>query len=180
VESTLIGSLLRRFRRVPIWATCVIALAVFLAFVAFMISLAANWPYRPERYAGGIDPIRVGLVVGMSAGALVFALLALSALAAWRAGAGIQSLGTALSAIGMLIASGSIIVLVASMPPVAKTAVPLPLRIPLFLGVGLMFAGQLPSVVSGTIAAAKRGERGVFVAILVLAAVILVSILGRS
>lgn len=170
---------MRLIRRIPIGLVCVIAVAGCVAIVAMVISLAANWPYLPEKFIGGIDPIRVGLALALLAGMLTVAVLGLLAFAEWRSGAGVDSLGAAVGALGLLIATGSVVVLLVTMPAVSNVVVPLPIRIPLFLGVGLLGASLLQSVVSGVAAAVKRGDRRLLVGLILLAGAVVISLLRR-
>ena len=166
-------------RRIPFGLVCVMAVAGCLATVAMVISLAANWPYQAEKFAGRIDPLRVWFAAALLAGMLTIGLLGLFAFAEWRSGAGIDSLGAAIGALGLFIATGSVAVLLVTMPPVSTVAMPLPLRIPLFLGVGLLGASLLQSVASGVVDAVKRGDRRIFVALILLAGIVAISLLRR-
>lgn len=163
------------------WALLgVSCLGVAFAGIAAIAAIASGG-YRPERYSGGFDPIRIGLMVFFAAGTAAFALLGGTGLVARRSGSSTVPFANIALVSGLAISAASLLVLVAWMPAwEGPLVVPIPIRIGILLGAGVAVAGMVPAVLSGASAVVRRGGRGLVVAFPLFAAVIIISYLTRS
>jgi hypothetical protein len=147
--------------------------------IAAVVAIASGG-YDPERYAGGLDPIRTGLLVAFGAFTLAFVLLARAAYLISRARPDVSADSVVL-AIGLAITAGALFALVAWMPASAGSFVlPLPLRIAIFLGPAVLILGLARSVIRGRFAAATRLDRGLVVGVLLLAMVVVFGFITRE
>jgi len=159
------------------WVVMGIAL-LGLAFAA--VVAIASGGYQPERYAGGLDPIRTGLLVAFAAFTVAFVLLARAAYLTSRARPDVSTDSVVL-AVGLAVTAGALFALVAWMPASAGSFVlPLPLRIAIFLGPAILIFGLARSVIRGRFAAATRLDRGLVVAVLLLAMVVVFGFITRE
>jgi hypothetical protein len=148
--------------------------------VASVVGIASGG-YRPERYGGGFDPVRAAMIVSLAASAVGFALVARAGLAAvWS-----DKQPTSLSAVafwtGLAVATLAILLIFASMPASSRPmVVPVPLRVLLFAGLGILAAGVIPPVVRGAAAAHRRRDRGLLVALLLLAVLVVLRFTWRG
>jgi hypothetical protein len=148
---------------------------VFAAVVAI-----ASGGYQPERYAGSLDPIRSGLLVAFGGFTLAFVLLARAAYLTSRARPD-ASTDSVVLAIGLAVTAGALFALVAWMPAAAGSlAIPLPLRIAIFLGPAIMILGLAQSVTRGRFAAATRLDRGLAVGVLLIAVAVVFGFITRE
>lgn len=166
---------MRQVRGVPFAVVCAIAVAgcAALAF-AGAAAIMGGVPYRPERYAGGIDPVRAGLAAFMFLALVVFCLFVLADLAIWRRDRDRLTLATALMFAGLTISVASLLILIVTMPPVSRLAVPMPVRVMLYAGVGVSLVGFLPALAGGLGAAIRRRDAGFLVVLLVFVALLAV------
>lgn len=149
-----------------------------LAFAA--VAAIASGGYYPERYAGGMDPIRAGLLVAFGAFTLAFVLLARAVYVTSRTRPDVSPDGVVL-AIGLAITAGALFALVAWMPAAAGSfVVPLPLRIALFFGPAIMILGLAHSVIRGRFAAATRLDRTLVAGVLLVAVVVVFGFITRE
>jgi hypothetical protein len=153
-----------------------VAIRVFCALVgmgcvalvfASVASLAAGG-YRPERYAGGFDPVRAGMLVFFAACTAGFGLVAGGGVVARWSGPDRIPIGGIAFWAGLTIASGATLVILAGYPASsAPFAVPVPLRVALFVGLGLMVAPMVTTAVENSIEA-MGGRRGLGILVAVL------------
>jgi hypothetical protein len=165
--------------RIPIGMIGIIAVAGLLALALAVFALLVDAPYRPERYVGGIDPLRAGLAGFLAAGVALFALFALAGLAGWRLSTDGKGLAAVVVWAGMAVAVAALLVMVVSMPPVRTFAVPTEIRIPLFVGLAMAVAGLIPSMYSGAAAAVRRRDLGLLAAVVVIAVLVAIDIVAR-
>jgi hypothetical protein len=165
---------LNRIDRVPFWLVCGIAVVGCLALAFVAVAAIADAPYRAERYAGRIDPVRAGMFGFFLAAITVFVLFVVADIVAWRRTADSARLATALLMGGLAISSVALAILIVSMPPVSRLTIPEPLRIMLFAGVGVSLAGFIPAAASGFVAAVRRRDVGFLVAVWVVLLLLLV------
>jgi hypothetical protein len=153
-----------------------IVMRVFCAFMGigclalvFTASAAiASGGYRPERYAGGFDPVRAGMLVLFAACTAGFGLVAGGGVVARWSGPDRIAIGEIAFWAGLTIASGATLVILAGAPASsAPFAVPVPLRVALFVGLGLMVAAMVPTAVENSIEA-MGGRRGLGILVAVL------------
>jgi hypothetical protein len=144
------------------------------------LAAIASGGYHPEGYAGGVDPIRTGLLIAFGAFTLAFVVLARAAYLTSRARPDVSTDSVVL-AIGLAITAGALFALVAWMPATAGSfALPLPLRIAIFLGPAILILGLARSVMRGRFAAATRLDRGLVVGVLLLAVVVVFGFITRE
>ena len=149
-----------------------------LAFAA--VVAIASGGYHPEQYAGSLDPVRAGLLVAFGAFTVAFVLLAGSTYVTSRARPDV-SMDSVVLAVGLAITAGALFALVAWMPATAGSfAVPLPLRMAIFLGPAIMILGLAHSVIRGRSAAETRLDRGLVVGVLVVAVVVVFGFITRG
>ena len=130
--------------------------------------------------SGGLDPIRIGLLVAFGAFTLAFVLLARATYLTSRAGPDVSTDSVVL-AVGLAITAGALFALVAWMPAAAESFVlPLPLRIVIFLGPAIMILGLAHSVIRGRFAAATRFDRSLAVGVLLIAVVVVFGFITRE
>lgn len=147
--------------------------------VALTLGIAAGG-YRPDRYAGGFDPIRAAMVVSFATFAAAFALAAGAGLGARISRQEDIPAANLVMAGGFALLGVVLATLFVSMPASSDPfAVPVPVRIGILLAVAMVAAGVLPQAVSGAVGAVQRRDRGFFVAIAVLAAVVAIGFLAR-
>jgi hypothetical protein len=152
-----------------------IAMRVFCALMGigclalvFMASAAiASGGYRPERYAGGFDPVRTGMLVSFCSMAAGFGLVAAAGITARWTNANSVSLGNIAFWGGLAIGAVATVVIVADSPASsAPLVVPAPLRVMLWMGLGLTFGGML---VDGAADALRRRDPRFLVGLVLLA-----------
>ena len=164
-----------------------IVLLVFLVTIVGLSLLAiADGGYRPERYAGGLDPFRVGILILLVPGWVLAILFAANALESWRMDPLTASLVSVVGAIGFLLSASSLVALMLWWPAHAtQVSLPEPMAITLVAGMGLVFIGLLPDMTSGLRDVRRhgvriaRGDRILLAGLVVLAAWILIGLLRR-
>jgi hypothetical protein len=163
----------------PLWVVCGIAVlaCVFLAIAA--VGLTAGWPYRAERFVGSFDPVRLGLAGFLGSDLLLLIVITLAGLIEWRSTRDRATLRLALTFGGFALATASMFAMLLSAPPTTTFVVPQPVAVGLFLGIGIVAIAMLPDMISAVSEAVRRRDRGLLIAMMVLAALIAVSILFR-
>jgi hypothetical protein len=130
---------------------CAVAVAGCIGLAWSVVSLVADGGWHPERYTGGVDPIRAGMVVLFIAGGVLFALYLVGAVVGWREQPGLGPVAAGLATGGMVIACAAIVVLLISMPPSAgPIAMPPAIAAAVRIGGGLAIVGFVLGIFPST------------------------------
>jgi hypothetical protein len=133
----------------------------------------ASGGYRPEAYAGGLDPIRTSVVLAFVLGTVGFGLPAGAALLQWlRAGERPTLTGLAFWAGLTILCASSLSVLSASTRPDGTLAAPDWSRAGVLLGLGLLAAGMVSAAASNVMEPARRRD-WLYVALALVAAALI-------
>lgn len=144
-----------------------------------VIAGIANGGQRPGPSDGEPEALRAGLLVFLATFTMAFALLCGAELHARRSDPERGSKGMALLAGGLAVCGASLLALLAWLPTWAgPIAVPIPLRIGIFVGLALVIAGSLTGI--GVSKAVQRRDRGLLLGLLVIAAVVVVGLISRG
>jgi hypothetical protein len=153
---------------------CTLALIACLALAVAGVTGIMDGGYRPDAYAGRFDPVRAGLIVFASLGAIVLVLFAAIDILRWREMADRGSLWLAITMIGLAVAGVSMAAFFVWAPATAgPLAVPAPSWPP---PIGGAFAWQAYARERRrSIAAYDRRDRKVLVSGLLLAAAVAIN-----
>lgn len=132
-------------------AICTVAVAGCIGLGVSVVSVVADGGYHPERHVGELDLARAGMVVLFIAGGVLFALYLAGAVVGWRNQPGLGPFSAALFAIGMVIASGALVLFLVSMPSFAgPLAMPPAIAAAVRIGGGLALVGFAMGIVATT------------------------------
>jgi hypothetical protein len=170
---------------VGVWATCVIAGFGCAALVVAALFAIGSGGYRPERYAGQPDPVRVGLIVFFISACVVLGLIGASGFASWRARSDGSSLAFSAFGLGLVVMSASVLAFFVWAPPTsAPLVVPISIRVALFAGMGLAAVGLAFEAVSNFLAAIHARDWGLVlrfvVAFILLGGLVAIGFLRRA
>lgn len=136
--------------------------------VAAVLAIAAGG-YRPERYVGGFDPVRTAMLISFAAGAAAFLLVVGAGFGARLSGDESIAFNGLVFWAGLAVSDFTILVVLAWMAPSsAPQVVPIPLRVGVFIGLGLVVAGMVPWALRGATAGVRRRDPRLLVALLLL------------
>jgi magnesium-transporting ATPase (P-type) len=158
---------------------CAMAGVGLIGIVVAAIAMVVWGGYNPERYPGGIDLVRAGMVWFVLWATILVGAFAAAAVWAWLATRDRRAFADGLSWMGVLVAGVAMLALILVIPGPGRYAVPAPIAAVLFIGIGMFLAGAASMMLSGFIDAIKRRNWGVLIALLLLAGVFLVGMLRR-
>jgi hypothetical protein len=167
-------------RRTRTWlvgaAICTLAVIACLALAVAGLAGMMDGGYRPDAYAGRLDPVRIGLIVFASLGVIVFCLFVAIDLVRWRTTSDRGSLWLAVTMSGLAIVCASLVAFFVWAPPTAgPLTVPGPIVAGVYIGGALSVAGMVPAFGVALKAAIERRDHKVLVAGLLLAAAVIFS-----
>jgi len=152
-----------------------------LGVVVAGIAAITSGGYRPERYVGGIDPVRAGMIALFGAATAAFALVGGAGLAARWSGAASVSLDTIAFWTGLAIVGGASLLFIVSLPATsAPVTVPIQITLLLYLGGGVLLVGMVRAAWPDTAAAVRRREPAFLLALALLAALVVMRLIGRA
>ena len=172
-------------RRTRAWlvgaAICTLAVIACLSLAVAGVAGIMDGGYRPDAYAGRLDPVRTGLIVFALLGVVVFCLFVAIDLLRWRTTADWGSWWLAMSMSGLAIVCASLAALFIWAPPTAGPPdVPGAIVVGGYIGGALLVAGMVPAFVLAAKAAIERRDRTVLIAgLLVAAAVVFAYVVRR-
>jgi len=158
---------------------CAIAGIGLGGLVVAALAMVVWGAYNPERYPGGIDLVRAGMVWFILWATILVGTFAVAAVWTWIATRDRRALADGLSWMGVTVGSVAMLALFLWIPGPGRYAVPAPIVAVLFLGIGILLVGVAPALFSGLFDAVKRGHWGVLVALLLLAGMFIVGMLLR-
>ena len=171
-------------RRTRLWLVgvviCTLAVIACLALAVAGVAGIIDGGYHPDTYVGRFDPVRAGLIVFASLGAIVLVLFAAIDILRWREMADRGSLWLAITMIGLAVACISIAAFFVWAPATAgPLAAPAPIVAGFYLGGALAVGGLVPAIGAALIAAYDRRDRKVLVGGLLFAAAVVINYLIR-
>ena len=173
-----------RWPNLPRWlnAICGIFLLVAgIAIVAAVLESSAQGGYHPERYVGRFDPVRAAALVLLLPGPVVMAVFTSIAIVRFRARPGRAELADLVASVGFLIVTVGLAALVIWFPLTSgPLAVPPAILWTIFIGAAVWMIGFLPVLAAAVIAAVRRGDRAVLVAVACITAWIVIAIVRRG
>ena len=156
-------------------AVGVIGLAV--AAVASVVSGG----YRPERYAGGFDPIRAAALVSFGAMAAGFALAASIALRSfWSERRLFEITGPAFFS-GLTVMAVAGFLVFATVPDPSPPLVPRStIQVLAYVGLGLAAAGLVPASLEGAASAVKRRDPTLLIVLIALVLIVVIRLVWQD
>jgi hypothetical protein len=164
-------------RRTRTWlvgaAICTLAVIACVALAVAGVAGIMDGGYRPDAYAGRLDPVRTGLIVFALLGVVVFCMFVAIDLLRWRTTSDWGSWWLAMSMSGLAIVCASLAAMFIWAPPTAG-----PLDVPgaivagFYIGCALLMVGMVPAFVLAAKVAIERRDRKVLVAGLLFAAAV--------
>ena len=160
---------------------CGIAGVACAALAIAVLALVVDGPpYQPERYVAGLDPVRLGMVVCFICAALFGLILAAAGTRSLLATRELSALSLLLFGAGFAVSAVAMLATFIWMPAVSgPMPLPEPIRVVLFLGIGLVVAAFLLPVGYSFVDAFTRRDLRAMGAILVLVFLALVVFAGR-
>jgi hypothetical protein len=139
------------------YLVCGIAIVGCAGLVISVIVVIAEGGYYPERYVGGIDPVRAGIVAMLLAGICMFSLFLVGSIARLRRQRTLGSVADGLAWGGVLIAAagfaGFFMVVPATSGPIA---LPPALAIATRVGIGLLVTGLVLGLIDNLLGWIRR------------------------
>ena len=148
--------------------------------IAAVAILVGGPPYQPERYVGGLDPVRLGMAVFFICAGLFGFIVATAGTRSLLASRELSALSVLLFGAGFAVSGLAMLAVFIWMPPVSgPMAIPEPIGIVLFTGIGLVAAAFLLPVGYALVDAVTKRDLRAVGTILLLVFLMLVVFLGR-
>jgi hypothetical protein len=148
--------------------------------VAAIISVVSGG-YRPERYEGGVDPVRAAALVSFGAMAAGFALAAATAVRSFWSDRKVAELAGIGFLSGLMVAAVAGFLFFATVPDSSPPLVPRSsIQVLAYLGLGLIAAGLIPGALDGAAGAVKRRDPNLLIALIALALIVVIGLVWRG
>ena len=158
---------------------CILAGVGLAGPVVAVLAMILWGGYHPETYPGGIDLVLAGLRWFFFWAAILIGVFAAFAVRTWLTHRHPRSLIDAVAWTGFTIATLAVLAVVVTMRGPGEHVVPIPIRVFLYVGIGLMVAAFVPALIQGLNDAWKRGNRIAVGLALILVAMFVIGLIQR-
>lgn len=148
--------------------------------VAAVVSVVSGG-YRPERYEGGVDPVRAAALLSFGAMAAGFALAATTALQSFWSERRMAEVTVFAFLSGLTVLAAVGFLFFATVPDSSPPLVPRSsVQALAYLGLGLVAVGTVPALVEGAFGAVKRRDPTILIVLIALAMIVAIRLVWRD